>query len=198
MKFYRLNQQIQAPKLRVLDEHNKQIGVLDKAAALAKAQELELDLVEIAPTANPPVCKIIDFKKFRYLEEKKQREARKKTKTGGTKELWLGPFMSQNDLRVRTQRGREFLKEGFRLRLAVKFAGRQITHPEFGWQILRTLIKDLEDFGRVEREPKFEGKILATTLTPGKANKTQKEGKNNGKTENEKGSRQTIQSNKNR
>lgn len=169
MKFYRLNQQIQAPKLRVLDEENKQIGVLDKQEALAKAQELGLDLVEIAPTANPPVCKIIDFKKFRYLEQKREKESKKKTKHTELKELWLGPFMSENDLKVRIGRAQKFLKEGHKLRLAVKFAGRQITHPEFGWQVIKKFLIALEEYGHVEREPKFEGKILATTLTPGKA-----------------------------
>lgn len=190
MKFYRLNQQIVASSLRVLDENNKQIGILSKVEALAKAQELGLDLVEIASAAKPPVCKIIDYKKFRYLEEKRNRELRKKTKAGGFKELRLGPFMSENDLNVRQQRAQKFLKEGHKLRLAVKFAGRQITHPEFGWQILRKLIKDLEEVGRVEREPKFEGKILAVTLTPGKASK-------NEQTENEKGSSKTLQNNQN-
>lgn len=172
MKFYRINQQIQATQLRVLDGDNKQLGLLSRTEALAKAQEQGLDLVEIAPSARPPVCKIIDYKKFRYLEEKKQREARKKTKSSDTKELWLGPFMSDNDLRVRIERAREFLQDGHRLRLAVKFAGRQITHPEFGWQILNKFIKEVQEVGKVERAPKFEGKVLATTLTPGKGKTT--------------------------
>lgn len=189
MKFYRINQQIQAPSLRVLDENNKQIGVLSKSEAFAKAQELGLDLVEIAPAANPPVCRIIDFKKFRYLEGKRERESKKKAKHADMKELWLGPFMSENDVHVRIDRAQEFLKEGHKLRLAVKFAGRQITHPEFGWQILNRLLKALEDYGHVDRPPKFEGKILATTLTPGK--------KKHGKTEDEKSSEQTIQNNQN-
>lgn len=178
--------------LRVLDEENKQIGILKREEALAKAQKLGLDLVEIAPQAIPPVCRIIDFKKFRYLEEKRARESRKKTKTSELKELRLGPFMSENDLRVRIARAREFLKQGHKLRLAVKFAGRQITHPEFGWQALNKVIKEVEEFGRIEREPKFEGKILATTLAPGK---THKEKEQHGKTENEKGSEQTLQNN---
>ena len=198
MKFYRINQQIQASTMRVLDENNSQIGVFTKVEALAKAREMELDLVEIAPTAKPPVCKIIDYKKFRYLEEKKGRESRKKAKASGTKELWLGPYMSENDLQVRIDRAKEFLKSGFKLRLAVKFAGRQITHPEFGWQILNKFLKELEEVGRVERQAKFEGKILATTLTPGKASHTtSSEQVNYGKTENTKGSVQTVQNNQN-
>lgn len=192
MKFYRLNQQIGPTQLRVLDEANKQIGVLSRAEALAKAQELGLDLVEIAPTAKPPVCKIIDFKKFRYLEEKRERELRKKTKQGGLKELRLGPFMSENDIQVRIERGREFLKDGHKLRLAVKFAGRQITHPEFGWQLIHRLIKELEEYGTVEREPKLEGKVLATTLTPGK-HKTKI---SYGKTKNKEGSSKALRNNK--
>lgn len=190
MKFYRLNQQIRAPLLRVIDQEGKQLGVLKRDEAIAKAQEAGVDLVEMAPNANPPVCKIVDYKKFRYLEEKKQRDSRKKAKVGGTKELRLGPFMSENDLNVRIERGKEFLKEGYKLRLAVKFAGRQITHPEFGWQILNKIIGALGDFGRVERAAKFEGKILATTLTPGKA-------KNNEQTKNNQSGGETLQSNQN-
>lgn len=188
MKFYRLNQQIAAVQLRVLDEANKQIGVLSRAEAFAKAQELGLDLVEIAPGANPPVCKLVDFKKFRYLEGKKDRQSRKKTKVSGTKELRLGPFMSENDQLVRRNRAKKFLTAGFKLRLAVKFAGRQITHPEFGWQILNRFIKELETVSRVERSPKFEGKILATTLTPGKNTSKKEEPTKHGKTENKESS----------
>lgn len=191
MKFYRLNQQIQGKSLRVLDENNKQIGILSRDEALAKAQELGLDLVEIAPTVTPPVCKIIDYKKFRYLEEKRQRESRKKTKHADIKELWLGPFMSENDVAVRIARAKKFLKEGHKLRLAVKFAGRQITHPEFGWQLLNKFLAAVEEYGKVERPPRLDGKILSTTLTPGKAHKY-------GKTENTKGSSETIQNNQNR
>lgn len=180
MKFYRINQQIQATQLRVLDGENKQLGLLSRIDALAKAQELGMDLVEIAPAARPPVCKIIDYKKFRYLEEKKQRESRKKAKSSDTKELWLGPFMSDNDLHVRIERAKKFLKDGHKLRLAVKFAGRQITHPEFGWQVINKFTKEIEGFGKVERAPKFEGKILATTLTPGhaKTNETKNQAQN--------------------
>lgn len=190
MKFYRLNQQIRAPLLRVIDQEGKQLGVLKRDEAIVKAQEAGVDLVEMAPNANPPVCKIVDYKKFRYLEEKKQRDSRKKAKVGGTKELRLGPFMSENDLNVRIGRGKEFLKEGYKLRLAVKFAGRQITHPEFGWQVLNKIIGALADFGRVERAAKFEGKILATTLTPGKA-------KNNEQTKNNQSGGETLQNNQN-
>lgn len=179
--------------LRVLDEGNKQIGVLKRDEALAKAVAAGLDLVEIAPAATPPVCKLIDFKKFRYLEQKRERESKKKAKHADIKELWLGPFMSENDLKVRINRAHEFLSEGHKLRLAVKFAGRQITHPEFGWQLLNKFLKALEEVGHVERPPKLEGKVLATTLTPGKAHKEA----NYGKTENKEGSEQTLQSNKN-
>ncbi|MBI2036136.1 translation initiation factor IF-3 [Candidatus Microgenomates bacterium] len=199
MKFYRLNQQIRAPLLRVIDQEGKQLGVLKRDEALAKAQAAEVDLVELAPNANPPVCKIVDYKKFVYLEGKKQRDARKKTRVGGTKELRLGPFMSENDLHVRIERGKEFLKQGYKLRLAVKFAGRQITHPEFGWQVLNKIIKALEDFGRVERAAKFEGKILATTLTPGKAPHQSGAGqaKNYEQTKNNQSGSETLQSNQN-
>lgn len=184
MKFYRLNQQIKPGQLRVIDENGKQIGVLDREEALLKAREAGVDLVEIGPTANPPVCKLIDYKKFRYLEEKRNKESKKKAKAGAMKELWLGPFMSENDLHTRLERAREFLREGHKLRLAVKFAGRQITHPEFGWKVLNRFISELANLSKVEREARFEGKILAVTLIPGK--------KEHEKTEDTQSSEQTI------
>jgi translation initiation factor IF-3 len=168
VKFYRLNQQIRAPQLRVMGADGEQFGVLTRDEALAKAQELQVDLVEIAPAAVPPVCKLVDFKKFQYLEQKKSRDSKKNTKHSGTKELWLGPFTSDNDLQVRTERGKKFLQDGYKLRLAVKFAGRSITHPEFGWKVIRKAIDELAEFGKVEKEPKFEGKLLAATIAPGK------------------------------
>ena len=128
---YRINQQIFASPLRVLDLEGKQIGILSKDEALRIAREQELDLVEIAPAAKPPVVKIIDFNKFLYQLEKKKREEKRKAKASETKELRLGPFMSDNDLQVVIRRGREFLDDGDKVRLVVKFKGRAITHPEF-------------------------------------------------------------------
>lgn len=164
--FYRTNERIAAPTLRVLDSEGKQIGVLSKFEALAKARELGLDLVEIASKAIPPVAKIIDFKKFLYQLEKKKREEKKKSKASETKEVRLGPFMNNHDLEVMIRRGREFLENGDKVRLVVKFVGRQIIHPEFGQQVLKKVVAALEDISKTERDPHFEGKQLITLLVP--------------------------------
>lgn len=165
-KFYRVNERIFAPTLRVLDTDGKQIGILSKFEALSKAKAEELDLVEVAPMAKPPVAKIIDFKKFLYQEEKKKREEKKKAKTSETKEIRLGPFMSDNDLGVMIRRSREFLEAGDKVRLVVSFSGRQITHPEFGHRILDKVLESLSDISKLDRERRLEGKKLIALVSP--------------------------------
>jgi len=174
-KRYRINQRIFAQSLRVLDSENKQIGVLSKDEALKLAQEQGLDLVEIAPMAKPPVAKIIDYNKFLYQLEKKKKEEKKKAKVSETKEVRLGPFMSDNDLQVMIKRGREFLNDGDKVRLVVKFRGRQITHPEFGREVVEKVIKALSDISKVDREPHFEGKQFICLLSAEKGKKVHEE-----------------------
>lgn len=170
---YRINERIFAQSLRVLDNENKQVGVLSKQEALAKARELEVDLVEIAPTATPPVAKLIDYKKFLYQQEKKHREEKKKAKVSETKEVRLGPFMGAADLEVMRLRAEGFLKEGNKVRLVLKFKGRQIIHPEFGFEIEKKVIAGLSHLSKVEREPKLEGKQLIAIISPGKEKEEQ-------------------------
>ena len=125
-------------------------------------------MVEVAPMAKPPVAKIVDFKKFLYQEEKKKREEKKKTKASETKEVRLGPFMSDNDHGVMVRRAREFLTNGDKVRLVVFFSGRQITHPEFGHKVLDKTIADLSDISKVERERRLEGRKLIVLVSPDK------------------------------
>lgn len=198
-KFYRINERIFANTMRVLDKDGKQIGVLSKYEALQKARSENLDLVEIAPMASPPVAKIIDFNKFVYQEEKKKKEEKKKSKSSETKELRLGPFIDDHDFMVVMKRGREFLGDGNKVRFVVKFAGRQITHPEFGEQILERTIDELSDISKIEREKHFEGRQLIVILSPdrkGSKSKSEdeviKEEINNAKEEDEKISQQKI------
>lgn len=165
-KFYRRNEQINALSLRVLDSEGKQVGVLSRFEALKKARDQGLDLVEIAPMAKPPVAKIIEFNKFVYQQEKKKREEKKKTKISETKEVRLSPFIDDHDLEVMVKRAKEFLLEGNKVRLVVKFIGRQIVHPEFGQETLKKVITALSDRSKVEREAHFEGKQLITLLSP--------------------------------
>lgn len=177
-KFYRINQFIQAKELRVLDAQNVQIGVLTKEAAIEKARELGLDLVEIASQAQPPVAKIIDYKKFKYSESKKERAA-KKVSGGGLKELWLSPRIDTHDLEVRIKRAEEFLREGYKVKLTVKFRGRELGHRELGYAVLKEAFQMLGDQAGSENDPKFEGRNLSVVLV--KSHK----GKNNGQTENQ-------------
>ncbi|MCL4353696.1 translation initiation factor IF-3 [Patescibacteria group bacterium] len=167
-RFYRTNERIRALSVRVLDSLGKQIGVMPSTEALKKAREENLDLVEIAPAANPPVVKIIDFNKFLYQEEKKKKEEKKKAKTSETKEIRLGPFMNDHDLEVMTKRGEEFLKDNNKVRLVVKFRGRQITHPEFGRNIIDKLLLRLKHVSKVDRDPYFERSQLIAVISPEK------------------------------
>src|SRR5476651_1275985 len=151
-----------ANSLRVLDFEGKQIGLLSRQEALEKARELELDLVEIAPNAKPPVAKIIDYNKFLYQQAKKKQEEKRKTKVTETKEVRLGPFMQGHDLDVMTGRARGFLEDSDKVRLVVKFNGRQITRPEFGRQVLLKVVQSLSDVSKIEKEPRLEGRQLVT------------------------------------
>ena len=172
-KFYRINERIFASQLRVLDADGKQVGVLSRFEALKKAKELGVDLVEIAPMANPPVVKIIDFKKFLYQESKKKKEEKKKSKVSETKEIRLGPFMNAHDLGTMIRRGTGFLENNDKVRLIVKFMGRQIAHPEFGQETMQKVIQALAGMSKIERQPHFEGKQLIAILSPEKKQKNE-------------------------
>ena len=133
---------------------------------MQKARELELDLIEIAPLANPPVARIFDFQKFRYEEGKKDRGS-KKHSDGGLKELWLSPRIADHDLEVRIKRTEEFLKAGHKVKLTVKFKGREMAHTELGHQVLQQALSLLGEQAAIEREPKFEGRRLSLIVTKG-------------------------------
>lgn len=163
-KFYRTNWNIQSPKLRVIDNEGNQLGILDKQEALNKAKEKGLDLVEVASRADPPVARIVDFQKFRYEESKKERGSRKES-GGGLKELWLSPRIADHDLEVRVKKTEEFLKEGFKVKLTVKFKGREMAHPELGHQVLKQTLTMLGGGIGVERESRFEGRNLSIIVT---------------------------------
>jgi len=167
-KFYRINQYIQAKEVRVIDESGKQVGIMPLGAALQKAREAGVDLVEVAAMAQPPVCKLIDFKKFKYLEAKKEREEKKGQKGGGLKEIRLSPFIAQNDLNTRLERIKEFLKEGNKVKVIVRFSGREITKKDFGYKVINRVIESLGDLAEKENEPKFQGRELFLILAPKK------------------------------
>lgn len=151
----------------MLDETGKQIGLVSKIEALQKAKELGVDVVEIAPTAKPPVAKLIDFKKFRYQEAKKERDSRKSQKNVGVKEIRLRPFIGQHDLETRVKQAKEFLTDGNQVKINVMFRGRENLRKEFGFAVIKKFISALEKV-KVVREPHFEGRALSATLANSK------------------------------
>lgn len=184
---YRINHQIQAKEVRLLRDDGTQVGVVTKEVALSQAQEAGVDLVEIAPHAVPPVAKLIDYKKFLYQQSKKEQAARSAAKKVDLKEIRLTPFMAQNDFDNRVGHGREFLEEGNKLRVTVKFVGRQLTHREFGDQIMNRVISALADTAAVDQPGRWVGKQYIATFTPVKKNK-------NVQSQNSKISEQEVQS----
>lgn len=140
---------------------------------MEKAKEAEQDLIEIAPQANPPVARITNFQKFRYEENKKERASRKGSE-GGLKELWLSPRIAEHDLGVRLHRTREFLDGGYKVKLTVKFKGREMAHQELGHRVLQEAMTKLGEGAAVEREAKFEGRKLSMIVTKLKGGKDAK------------------------
>lgn len=174
-KYYRLNQYIQAKEVRVVDEKGKQVGILPIFNAIQRARELEVDLVEVSANAKPPVCKLIDFKKFKYLEDKKEREEKKGIKGGETKEVQLSPFIARNDLEVRIKKATAFIKGGNKVRLKVRFTGRQLGKKDFGQRVIEQVIESLSEIAVAEAEPKFAGREMFVIISPSKGKKSKKE-----------------------
>ena len=154
--------------MRLIDSNGNQVGVVPIKDAIAKAVESEMDLVEIAPNADPPVCRIVDFKKFLYEQEKKEKEAKKHLKEVEVKEVRLSPFIAQHDFQTRLRRAQEFFDKGNRVKVNIRFTGRQMGHPEFGHQLLDRVLKQFEGKIKIERESRFEGKQLTIILSPTK------------------------------
>ena len=156
--------------MRVLSEDEKQVGVMPTQKALELANKMGLDLVEIAPNAKPPVVRIIDFGKFRYQEEKKQKKTAK-IKGGEIKEVRLSPFIAGGDYGVRIERISDFLSEGNKVRVVVKFKGRQMDSKKFGYDLMERVLKDVGKNITVDMSPKFMGRHLAMVISPVKKGK---------------------------
>jgi len=163
---YRINNQISAKEVRLLREDGTQIGVVTKEDALSQAKAAGVDAVEIAPNAVPPVVKLIDYKKLLYQLAKKERQDKASQKKVDLKEIRLTPFMAQNDFQVKIDRGRGFLEEGHKLRVTVKFVGRQLTHKEFGPQMMDRATTALAEIATVDQPGKWIGRQYLATLTP--------------------------------
>lgn len=162
----RINNQIQAKEVRLLREDGTQIGVVSREEMLSQAKIAGVDAVEIAPMAVPPVAKLINFQKYKYQLSKKEQAAKATQKKVDLKEIRLTPFMAQNDFDVKINRGREFLGEGHKLRVTVKFVGRQLSHKEFGNQMMERVKTALIETATIDQPPKWVGKQYMATLTP--------------------------------
>lgn len=166
--FYRKNEQIRARTVRLIGEDGKQIGVVPLYDALKSAREKQLDLVEIAPKANPPVARIIDYSKFLYLLKKKRQEEKKAAKSSETKEVRLGPFIDEHDLDFKLRRAKEFLEDGNKVKFAVRFRGRQITRKELGEQVLKKVIETIGEDGKIDRDIHMEGRQMILMMSKAK------------------------------
>lgn len=164
-KYHRINQYITHPQVRVINEKGEQVGLMSSQEALALAKEQGLDLVEISDKAKPPIVKIISFNKFKYLESKKLKSGQNKS-TQETKEVRFSPFMAENDLNTKIKRVIKFLKGGDRVKLVVKFTGRQITKKDFGDRIMQLALLKLEEVAEVDQQPKLIGKLLIAQVKP--------------------------------
>ncbi|HOQ50716.1 MAG TPA: translation initiation factor IF-3 [Candidatus Atribacteria bacterium] len=165
---YRVNHQIGAREVRLISPEGEQLGVVPLKKALEMAEEAGLDLVEVAPDAHPPVCRIMDYGKFRYEKEKKIKLSRKKQKTSELKQLNLRPKIDQHDYEVKLRNALRFLEDGDRVKITVRFRGREAAFRDRGEELLKRMIADLEEVGKVEQDIKYEGPHLTITLAPRK------------------------------
>ncbi|MGH9415520.1 MAG: translation initiation factor IF-3 [Terriglobales bacterium] len=165
----RVNERIRAREVRVIDEAGTQLGILSPQEALALARQRTLDLVEVAPSAEPPVCRIMDFGKYQYQMEKKAREARKNQKNVVIKEVKFRPNTDDHDYEFKKNNVLRFLGEGDKVKAVVQFRGREITHKEIGFQLINKLLAEVDASATVEYRPRLEGNALTAILAPKKS-----------------------------
>ncbi|SHK48149.1 bacterial translation initiation factor 3 (bIF-3) [Hespellia stercorisuis DSM 15480] len=160
-----INEQIRDREVRLIGENGEQLGVMSSREAMKLAQEAELDLVKIAPTAKPPVCKIIDYGKFKYEQTRRDKEAKKKQKTVELKEVRLSPNIEANDLNTKMTNARKFISKGNKVKITLRFRGREMAHMNQSRHILDDFAKALEDIAVVEKPSKLEGRSISMVLT---------------------------------
>ncbi len=161
-----MNEDIRVPEVRLIDQTGQNVGVVSTADALARATEAGLDLVEISPDAKPPVAKILDFGKYKYQEQKKAAEARKKQKIVEIKEIKMRPSIDDHDYDVKMRAIKRFFEEGDKVKVTLRFRGRELAHPELGMKLLQQVKTDFEPVAKVEYEPRLEGRQMIMILAP--------------------------------
>ena len=173
-KDLRINRQIRSREVFLIDENGEQKGVMNTYDAFRLAEEAGLDLVEVSPMANPPVCKILDFGKYRYEMEKKQKEAKKNQTVTKLKEVRMQSKIADNDINTKSKAISEFLGEGNKVKVSIRFKGRTMTHPELGKEVLDTILVKLSDMGcafNLDKSAFMEGKMMSMMLSPAKSSK---------------------------
>lgn len=165
-KGLRVNEQIHIREVRLIDDEGEQKGIVPTKEALRMAKERELDLVEVAPTANPPVCKILDYGKYRFEQEKKLRDSKKNQKLLKLKEIRMQPKIGAGDLDFKSKHVKEFLAEGNKVKVTVRFRGRELAHTELGLDVLNEVLKRLGDEYVVDKQPAMEGRFMSMVLSP--------------------------------
>jgi translation initiation factor IF-3 len=164
-----MNERIRAREIRVIDEDGGQLGVMATRDALTIARERGIDLIEVAPQAQPPVCRIMDYGKFKYDQAKKEKDAAKKHKQSELKGIQMFPNIEDHDFEVKVRSAIKFLEDGDKVKVTVRFKGRQITHPEFGRQQMDKVVQMTNQVGQVEKPAAFEGRMMTMILSPIKA-----------------------------
>ena len=165
-KDIQVNHEIKAREVRLIGPDGKQLGIMPLKEALRHAQEAQLDLVKVASNAKPPVCKIMDFGKYKYEQSKREKEARKNQKVINIKEIRMNPTIDEHDFQVRLKNTLKFLKEGNKVKVSIRFRGRQMTHTQLGEEVLNKMIELTQELGVVEKPPKMEGRNMVMVLSP--------------------------------
>jgi translation initiation factor IF-3 len=169
-----VNERIRVEQVRLIDHEGNQMGIVPTREALNQARNLDLDLVEIAPTATPPVCRIMDYGKFKFDEAQKAKESRRKVQNVGIKEMKYRPRIGDEDFNTKTRQVEKFLGEGHKVKVTIMFRGRETAHPELGKKILDRLVEKLEGVGKVESAAKLDGRNMIMVLGPDKKKSTSK------------------------
>lgn len=167
-QFIRVNHKIRAREVRVISSEGTQLGIMPTSQALSVAQQQGKDLVEVAPNAEPPVCKIVEYGKFKYEQEKREREARRHQHANKLKEIKLRINIDDHDYRTKVNHMREFLADGMKVKVSLFFRGRENAHPEFGDQLMQRVIRDLQGFGHAEVPPRLMGKSITMIMAADK------------------------------
>ena len=166
IKELQINEEIREKEVRLIGEDGEQLGVVSTREAMEIAEAKNLDLVKVAPTAKPPVCRIMDYGKFKYEQAKKEKEARKNQKTINVKEIRLSPNIESHDLNVKARTAIGFLKSGDKVKVAVRFRGREMGHTQIGREVLKDFAALVEEYGMIEKPAKLEGRNMVMHLTP--------------------------------